>query len=230
MSTHHRPPSLNRWRLGARPLVGLLLLAALVLGAGCLGGDDDGGDGVSLAKLKGQLPAAGDLGLRLEREYEWDNPTDLLVQGLVIPEATKPSELAAEIEDAGFQGAVGTELAAARHKSNVRIAAAQFDSKEGALEARDLLHKQDLQQPCAAACAVSPSEYKLKEIPDSAAVHHAPVQGELPPGMPPVEAYHAEFVIGPKLYVLQRDGPPSSTFAAEFDKVLQTVYEAASSN
>jgi len=54
--------------------------------------------------------------------------------------------------------------------------------------------------------------------------------GELPPGLFPVEAYHAEFVIGPQLYVLQADGPPSSTFGAEFDKVVRTVYEAASSS
>jgi hypothetical protein len=230
MSTHHRRSSPNRWRLGARPLVYLLLLGAPVVGAGCLGGEDDeGGDGVSLAELKGRLPAAGDLGLTLQRKHEWENPTDVLVQGLVIPDATTPSELGAAIEDAGFQGAVGNELSGARD-SNVRIVAAQFDSEDGALEARDLLHKEDLKQPCAAACAVSPSEYKLDAIPDSAAVHHAPIRGELPPGMNPVEAYHAEFVIGPQLYVLQRDGPPRKTFGAEFDKALRTVYEAASSN
>jgi hypothetical protein len=229
METHDRRSSLRRWRLGARPLVGLLLLAAPVFGAGCLGGDDDGDGGVSLAELKGRLPAADELGMTLRRKYEWKNPTDVLVQGLVIPEATTPSELGAAIQDAGFQGAVGSELEATRKKSNVRIVAAQFDSDDGALKARDLLHKQDLRQPCAAACAVSPSEYKLGEIPDSAAVHHAPVRGKLPAGLSPVEAYHAEFVIGPKLYVLQRDGPPSSTFGAEFDKVLRTVYEAASS-
>ena len=191
---------------------------------------DDGGGDVSLAELKGHLPAAGELGLRLQRESEWDNATDLLVQGLVIPEATRPSELGAAIEDAGFQGAVGSELADSRRESNVRIIAAQFDSEEGALEARDLLHEEDLKQPCRAACVVSPREYELDEIPDSAAVHHVPVRGELPPGVSKVEAHHAEFVIGPQLYVVQVDGPPSSTFSAEFDKVMRTVYEAASSN
>jgi hypothetical protein len=234
MSTHHRPLSLDRWRQGARPLAGLLALAALAVGAGCgggdaLGGDDDGG-GASRAELKRQLPAAGDLGLEPQREYDWDDPTDVLVQGLVIPEATTPSELGAAIEDAGFQGAVGSELAASRQQSHVRIVAARFDSEEGALEVRDLLHEEDLKQPCAAACSVSPSEYELDAIPDSAAVHHVPIRGDLPPGLAPVEAYHAEFVIGPQLYVLQRDGPPSPTFGAEFDKVLRTVYEAASSN
>jgi hypothetical protein len=231
MSIHHRRSSVNRWRLGALPLVGSMLLAACVV-AGCGGGDgdngdDDGGGGVSVAELKGHLPTAGDLGLRLQRDYEWDNPTDLLVDGLVIPEATTKSELGAAIEDAGFRGAVGSELEAARGDSHVRMIAAQFDSEAGALEARDLLHKEDLKQPCSAACAVSPSEYELDNIPDSAAVHHAPIRGELPPGISPVEAYHAEFVIGPRLYVLQRDGAPSSTFDAKFDKVLRTVHEAA---
>jgi hypothetical protein len=48
--------------------------------------------------------------------------------------------------------------------------------------------------------------------------------------MSPVEAYHGEFVIGPQLYVLQADGRPSSTFGAGFDRLVQTVYAAASSN
>ena len=231
MSTHHRPPSLNRWRLGARSLVGLLLLAALVVGAGCGGGGDhDGGGGVSLAELKGYLPAAGDVGLTQQQEYEWDNATDLLVQGLVIPAATTPSKLGAAIEAAGFQGAVGSELADSRPELNVRITAARFDSEAGALEVRDLLHEEDLKQPCSAACVVSPREYELDEIPNSAAVHHVPVRGKLPPGTSKVEAHHAEFVIGPQLYVVQADGPPSATSSAEFDKLMRTVYATASSN
>jgi hypothetical protein len=208
---------------------GALLLAVAVIALGACGGDDDDGGGdVSLAELRNHLPAAGDLGLKAQRESEWHNATDLLVQGLVIPQATTPSELGATIEDAGFQAAVGSELADSRHKLNVRISAAQFDSQGGALEARDVLHEQDLKQPCRAACAVAPREYELDEIPDSAAVHHAPVRGELPTGMSPVEAYHAEFVIGPQLYVVQADGRPSPTFGAEFDRLVQTVYETAS--
>jgi hypothetical protein len=218
-------------RPGAVPLgFGALLLAMAVIALGACGGnDDDGGGDVSLTELRSHLPAAGDLGLKEQRVAEWHHATDLLVQGLVIPEATTPSELGAAIQDAGFQGAVGSELADPRQRLNVRISAAQFDSEEGALEARDVLHEEDLKQPCRAACAVAPREYEFDEIPDSAAVHHAPVRGELPPGLSPVEAYHAEFVIGPRLYVVQADGPPSSTFGAEFERVGQTVYEAASS-
>ena len=49
---------------------------------------------VSIAELKSDLPAPGELGLKQQQEYEWDNATDLLVQGLVIPAATTPSSWA----------------------------------------------------------------------------------------------------------------------------------------
>ena len=51
----------------------------------------------------------------------------------------------------------------------------------------------------------------------------------MPPGESGVEAHHAEFVIGPQLYVVQVDGKPSPTFSADFDKLMRTVYESASS-
>jgi hypothetical protein len=214
----------------SRAKFAVVALATLVIViAACAGGDgDDGGSGGSLAELRSHLAAAGDLGVQQQREFEWNNATDLLIQGLVIPEATTPSELGAAIEDAGFQGAVGRELADSRHKLNVRIGAAQFDSAEGARAARDLLHEQDLKQPCSAACIVSPREYELAEIPNSAAAHHVPVRGKLPPGRFKVEAHHAEFVIGSQLYVVQADGRPSATFSAGFDRLMRSVYEAAS--
>ncbi len=208
-------------------VVALAALAAVI--AACGGGDgDDGGNVVSLSELRSHLPAAGDLGVKQRHEFEWDSATDLLVRGLVIPAATTPSKLGAAIEDAGFQAAVGRELGDSRPRLNVRISAAQFESEEGALEARDLLHQEDLKQPCPDACIVSPRVYELAEIPNSAAVHHVPVRGKLPPGMSKVEAHHAEFVIGPQLYVVQADGRPSATFSAEFDTIMRTVYAAAS--
>jgi hypothetical protein len=112
---------------------------------------------------------------------------------------------------------------------NVRIRAAQFDSEEGALEARDLLHDEDLKTPRPDACVVTPIEYELDDVPDSAAVHHVPTRVDLPPGASRVEAHHAEFVIGPRLYVVQVSGRPSSTFSADFDKLMRTVYGSASS-
>jgi hypothetical protein len=226
--TKHRWTGLFALFAGALPIGMVALIVALAsIALGACGGDDDEGSDVSFAELSSSLPAAGDLGLNERGESEWDNATDLLAVGLVIPAATKPSELGTAIEDAGFQGAVSRELGGPG--LNVRISAAHFDSEEGALEARDLLHHEDLTQPCADACLVSPLEYELADVPDSAAVHHVPTKADLPPGHSKVEAHHAEFVIGPQLYVVQVDGRPSSTFSADFDELMRTVSGSASS-
>lgn len=222
---------------GALPLclVALILaLAAIALGA-CGGDDDDGESEVSVAELHSSLPTAADLGLHQRAELEWKTATtDLLgpPEGLVIGAATDPSELGAAIEDAGFQRAAGRDLGGRDLNGrdlNVRIRAVRFDSEEGALEARDLLHEEDLKTPCPDACVVTPVEYELDDVPDSAAVHHVPTRVDLPPGRLRVEAHHAEFVIGPQLYVVQVDGQPSPTFSADFDKLMRTVYGSASS-
>jgi hypothetical protein len=204
----------------------VLAMASIALSA-CGGDDDDGGNDVSFAELSSSLPSGGDLGLDERGESEWDDATDLLARDLVIGAATKPSELGTAIEDAGFQGAVSRELGCP--DVNVRILAAQFDSEASALEARGLLHDEDLKQPCAERCAVSPIEYELDDVPDSAAVHHVPNRSALPPGHSGVEAHHAEFVTGPRLYVVQVSGPPSPTFTADFDKLMRTIYGSASS-
>ena len=207
---------------GALPIgIVALILALAVIALGACGGDDDEGSDVSFAELSSSLPAAGALGLDDGGKSEWEDATDLLDTGLVIGAATKPKKLGTAFEAAGFQGAVSRELQ--RPGLNVRISAAQFDSEEGALKARALLHEEDLKQPCAERCVVAPREYELNGVPDSAAVHHVPIREAT------VEAHHAEFVIGTRLYVVQVDGRPSSTFSADFDKLMRTVHGSASS-
>jgi hypothetical protein len=201
-------------------------LSLLIAACGEENGGDDEGTAVSLPELSSTLPAGGDLGPDRLKESEWSDAADLLNVGLVIPAATEPGELGTAFEDAGFQGAVTRDVEGPRR--NVRISAIQFDSEEGAREARDLLHDEDLKQPCAEKCEVSPSEYDLKDVPDSAAVHHAPIERDVPQTQR-TEAYHAEFVIGPRLYVAQVDGPPSSTFSTDFNTLMRTVYRSASS-
>jgi hypothetical protein len=205
----------------------ILALAALVLGA-CGGDDDDGESEDSVTELNSSLPTAADLGLDHAGDSEWDHATDLLSVGLVIGGTTDVSELGAALEDAGFQVAVGSDLGS--RGVNVRIRAIQFDSEEGALEARDLLHEEDLKSPCEEACIVTPLEYELDDVPDSAAVHHVPTRAQVSPGESKVEAHHAEFAIGSRLYVVQMDGRPSPTFSADFDELMRTVYESASSS
>lgn len=213
---------------GALPIgVAALLLALAVIAFGACGGDDEDGEAdVSFAELSGSLPAAGDLGLDERAEAEWTHAADLL-EGLVLGADTDPRDLGTTIQDAGFQGAVARELGGAG--LNVRISAAQFSSEEGALEARGLLHEEDLTSPCPDACVVTPIEYELDDVPDSTAVHHVPTRLDPPSGQGRVEAHHAEFVIGSRLYVVQVDGRPSSTFSADFDQLMRTVYETASS-
>jgi hypothetical protein len=211
------------------PLLSLLLLTAFAA-AGC--GDDDEQDAAATpADLLASLPTANELGHQPFREDEWDSATDMLVQGIVIPEDTSLEDLAAELEDAGFQAAAGAEFENPDEDRNVRIAVAEFDSSEGATAARDRLHEEDLKQPCATKfCLVTPVEYELDGIPDSAAAHHLPTEGELPPDVRPVEAFHAGFVVDTRLYLIQTDGAPDPALESRFGRDIEALYDSASAN
>ena len=211
------------------PLLSLLLLTAFAA-AGC-GGDDEQEAAATPTDLLASLPTANELGHERFQEYEWDNATDMIVQGLVIPDDTSLEDLATELEDAGLQAAAGAAFENPDEERNVRIVAAEFDSREGAIAARDRMHEEDLKQPCATKfCLVSPLEYELDGIPDSAAAHHVPTGGELPPDVVPVEAFHAGFVVGPRLYVIQTDGAPDPALESRFGRDIETLYDSASAN
>jgi hypothetical protein len=211
------------------PLLSLLLLTVFAA-AGC-GDDDEQDTAATPADLLTSLPTADELGHKPFQEYEWDSATDMIVQGIVIPEGTSLEDLAGELEDAGFQAAAGAEFENPDEERNVRIVAAEFDSTEGAIDARDRLHEEDLKQPCATKfCIVSPVEYELDGIPDSAAAHHLPTGGELPPDVRPVEAFHAGFVVGTRLYVIQTDGAPDPAFESRFGGDIETLYDSALAN
>ncbi len=194
----------------------ILALAALALGA-C--GDDDEGDESGAAPSASSLPTGDELELDEGFERELDEATDVTTF-LVVGGATDPDELGATIDDAGFEEAVSKEFSG--NGVNVRMVAVQFDSDEGALEARDLLHEEDLKSPCPDKCIVTPLEYELDDVPDSAAAHHVPNEDD-----GPVEAHHAEFVIGSTLYAVQMDGKPSQAFSGDFDELMQRVHDSA---
>ena len=207
----------------AAVLASLLALTATVA-TGC-GGDDDGG---TPEALKDHLPQGEELGLETEREFEWDTATDYSVQGPFYSEGTKPSEWIEAIEDAGFEAGAGATLVDEKSGSTLWLGAAQFESEEGATEARDRLHEEDLKQPCFAACAVTPQEYEVADIPDSVAVHQVPNPGKLPKGLHRFERYLLEFTIGSNMYFVQADGPPGEWSPEEFEKAAKSVYEQAS--
>jgi hypothetical protein len=207
----------------AAVLASLLALTAAAA-TGC-GGDDDGG---TPEALKGHLPQGKDLGLQTEREFEWTNATDYGVQGPFYSEGTKPSEWIDAIENAGFEAGAGVTLVDEKSGSTLWLGAAEFDSDQGATEARDRLHEEDLKQPCLAACAVTPEEHEVAGIPESVAVHQVPTPGKLPKGLHRFERYLLEFTVGSNLYFVQSDGPPGEMSPQEFEKLANSVYEQAS--
>jgi hypothetical protein len=213
-----------------RRFVPLLFVLLIVGFAGACGEDDeDQGTDTSSAGLLAALPTANELGHEPLNDYEWDNAIDLIVLGIFVPESTTAEDLASELDEAGFQAAAGAEFENPRQERNVRMAVVEFDSSEGAAEARDRLHEEDLKQPCAEACLVAPQDYQLDEIPESAAAHHVPTKGNLPSDVVPVEAFHAEFVVGSRLYVIQTDGSPDPGMEGEFARDVAKLYESASS-
>jgi hypothetical protein len=202
--------------------------AVMVLAAACIapaigcGGDDD--ETVSPASLQERLLPESELKelrLEVERTFEWDNPIDVVVEGLVLPEATPPSEAVELIDDAGFEAGAGQHLAG----GGGSITVIQFDSADGAEEVRDWLHERDLEQPCFAACVVTPEEFAIEGIPGAEAVHHEPAQAPPPEAGPPFEAHKVVFTLGSFLYAGEAAGPPPDINAADFTAGAQAVYE-----
>ena len=201
-----------------------MLALTVAIASGC--GDEDGGG--TAEALRGHLPQGEELGLETEREFEWGNATDYSVQGPAYSEGTKPSEWIDAIENTGFEAGAGAILIDEKSGSTLWVGAAEFDSEEGATEARDRLHEEDLKQPCFAVCAVTPAEYEVAGIPDSVAVHQVPNPGKVPKGLHRFEGYLLEFTIGSNMYFVQANGPPGQWSPEEFEKAAKSAYEQAS--
>ena len=211
---------------------GAIYFAALALAASASGcGDDDGDEAssspASPSELEAQLAPPEDLGFRAVSSYEWDDPTDFVSQGIYTGAGSTPSDVSGALEDAGFEAGTGQHLEG-EEGGFAFYGAASFASAEGAEEALETMHAEDLKQPCEKACVVSPIEYTVEEIPESAAAHHVPSDSDPPKGVTPVEAWHVEFVVGNDLYFLQvSDKPPLSE--DDFVSDAEAVYEFASS-
>lgn len=214
--------------ISPRPRNGLLLAAlicaGLAVGAGC-GGDDE----TSPASLKAQLVPASQLRLKVEEPFEWDNPIDFMVDGFLLPAQTRHSDAIEEVDDAGFDAGYGEVQSPEGGGPGFHIDVVKFDSDDGAAEIRDYLHKQDLLQPCYAACTVNPEPLEVKGIPNAKGVRQVPLKGKSPPGAgPPFERFVVEFTIGPYLYIVDAGGPPGAMPPARFLRGAKTVYEYAS--
>jgi hypothetical protein len=187
----------------------LVLVPAILASASLLacGGDDDGG---SAADLKDQLLAPEAVaGFDLKREFEWTDPIDLTFQGLFISENTKPSEFFESVDDTGFEAGAGQDFQK-KNGPGIRVVVARFDSDDGAREALELIHQEDLKQPCYGACSSRGTEFEVTGIPGAVGAQLEPIPNPPPDAPPPFSAYAVEFTDGSTLYVVNGGGPPGS--------------------
>src|SRR4051812_27306386 len=163
------------------------------------------------------LPPAQLKPLTQERAFLWENAIDFVGQGVTLPEGTPPSEAVEAVEDAGFSVGAGQQLAS-EGAPVARISVAKFDSTDGATEAQNYLHGQDMQHPCFKSCSVDTHAFTIKGIPGSKGVRQSPNGIEPPPGSQPFERDLTEFTIGEYLYLVEADGDPGSIPMAQLDR------------
>jgi hypothetical protein len=212
--------------LGAK--LGILTMAALAIGLGACGSSDD--DGTSPASLNSRLlPASQIPGFKIERKFEWDNPIDLVAQGLNVPQATPPSEAVKTFEDAGFEAGAGEQFVAAKGKPyegpHGAVEVVQLGSDDDASEALDYVRKEALKQPCFAACSVDANEFAVAGIPGAKGVHLTPQKEPPPDAPPPFEAYAIAFTIGPRLYLVNADGGPGQIKKSQVISAAKALYD-----
>ena len=212
--------------MGKARLLAVGAASLVVLLTGC--GDDE--TATSSADLKKTLPQKQALGVKAQRVFVSEGAGDFVGKGLVYSEATKASTLIRALDDAGLRKGAGVEFGNLDSERSpvVFVVAAAFDEESGARRARDTLHKEDLKQPCAKGCVVTPEEYSVKGVPDSAAAHHAPIPGKPPAGLNKFEAYLLEFTVGDRLYRVTVNSGPGRVSSSEFDRLAREVYEKAS--
>lgn len=192
------------------PSAGGLLISLVVGGLAACGGGDDASDKVSAASLKNRLlPASALPGFRQQRTFDWSDPVNLVGEGVRLPETTQPSRGVKMFEDASFSGAVGERLTMGTPPdlSEVTVGVVKLGSADGARQARDWMHAQELRQPCFEACIFSPRELSISGVPTATAVQQVPNSGAPPEGgqLPPTH-YLVEFTEGPYLYFASTDG------------------------
>jgi hypothetical protein len=212
----------------------LFAVAGLSVGV-ALAGCGGGGAKVSSASLKSRLlPASAVPGFGLQRTLDWDDPVNLVGEGLALPQVTHPSAGVKEFTDAHLKGAAGEVLSngSGLNATDVRVGVAQFKSAADATRVRDWMHNQDLREPCFSKCIFTTRSVALASVPGVRFVVQsapAPRPRRIPPGAPRLTGgpanYLAEFTIGPYLYWALLQGDASAK--AKFEGGLQVYYAHA---
>jgi hypothetical protein len=209
----------------------LLAVASLSIGLAAVGCGGGGGK-VSATSLEPRLlPASSVPGFGLQRSLDWDDPVNLVGEGLALPQITHPSAAVEEFRQAHLRGAAGEVLSngAASNATEVRVGVAEFNSATDANRVRDWMHTEDLREPCFGQCIYTTRPVALPGIPSARFVvqsTHLPPPRRIPPGAPKFTGgpanYLAEFTIGSYLYwaILQADAGAK----ANFERGLQRYY------
>jgi hypothetical protein len=210
--------------LGAKLSLAAFILALTL--AGC-GGDDEN---VSPASLKSRLlPVSAVPGYKVERNFSWDNPIDLVGQDFPLPESTPPSQAVKAFEDAGFEAGVGERLVAAKGNPfdapGASVDVVQLGSDDQARDALDYVKKEAQKQPCFAVCSVEGREFPVSGIPGAKGVQLTPLKNPPADAPPPFEAYGVGFTIGPRLYFTNTGGPPGAVKKDQVVSAAKALYE-----
>ena len=130
-------------------------------------------------------------------------------EGVFHSEETLPSELIDAIDEEGFAAAAGEFLGDEKHETFALVGrrGVRFGERGRGRSGRS--SRRGPQAALLAACTVSPVEHTVDEVPNAVAVHHAPDEGEPPPGLFAFEGYLIEFTIGSNLYLLQTSARPA---------------------
>jgi hypothetical protein len=225
-------------RLAAVP--GLVIVLVV---AGCGGGSEK----VSAESLTPRLlPSSSVPSFGLQRTLNWDDPVNLVGEGLSLPQATHPSTAVKAFKEAHLQGAAGEILThgSGLEENAAQIGVAKFNSDANANTVRAWMHRQDLTQPCYSQCIFSPAPATIAGIPDLSMVvqrSHVAAPSSPPPGVkipsgvsrrvqvgPSPAGYFAEFTIGPYLYwaILHAN----STAQSQFEAGVRQYYQHARSS
>jgi hypothetical protein len=161
----------------------------------------------------------------VERYFDWKNPVDAVVEGIFLPEATRPSDAVNVVKKAKFDAGAGELLTTKGNGPRVLFDALKFKSADKARKVQSYLHGQDLQQPCFKVCSAQVSNLKLNGIPGATAVQQVPMRKLPPNAPPPFDHYVAEFTVGPYLYIADANGGPGEVPKALFEKGARAYYD-----
>jgi hypothetical protein len=207
--------------------VKLALAALFTVGLASCGGNDDG---TSPASLRSSLLPASEIpAFKSERKLDWDNPIDFVTQGLLLPQATPPSQAAEVFENAGFEAGVGEQFVAAKgnpfegpHGAEYVV---QLGSDDEAREALDYARKEALKPPCFNDCSVQAREFAVPGIPGAKGVQLTPQPDPPPNAPPPFVAYSVGFTIESRLFWVNSDGEPGQAKKGQVLEAAKALYD-----